>query len=93
MRECVNSLYGRRWRKLRRKIIARDLCRCRFCGVIVSSGRSSPNAAEVDHIIPHRGDEKLFWDETNLQTLCKNCHGMVKQRRERSGRLQRSDGW
>ena len=28
----------------------------------------------VDHIIPHRGDQKLFWDQNNWQSLCKSCH-------------------
>ena len=28
----------------------------------------------LDHIIPHRGDQKLFWDEGNWQALCKACH-------------------
>lgn len=31
-------------------------------------------AEVVDHIVPHRGDEKLFWDESNWQALCKRCH-------------------
>ena len=35
----------------------------------------------VDHIIPHRGDEKLFWDQENWQGLCKRCHDQ-KTRRE-----------
>ena len=29
---------------------------------------------DVDHIIPHRGDQKLFWDRNNWQALCKPCH-------------------
>jgi hypothetical protein len=24
-------------------------------------------ATDVDHIIPHRGDKKLFWNESNWQ--------------------------
>ena len=28
----------------------------------------------VDHIVPHRGDARLFWDEDNWQPLCKSCH-------------------
>ncbi|WP_346769576.1 HNH endonuclease [Cupriavidus oxalaticus] len=28
----------------------------------------------VDHIIPHRGDMKLFWRRSNWQALCKPCH-------------------
>ena len=31
-------------------------------------------ATVVDHITPHRGDKKLFWDEDNWQPLCKRCH-------------------
>ncbi len=31
-------------------------------------------ATDVDHIIPHRGDRRLFYDETNLQSLCHSCH-------------------
>jgi 5-methylcytosine-specific restriction protein A len=31
-------------------------------------------ADEVDHIIPHKGDMKLFWDRTNWQGLCKSDH-------------------
>ena len=31
-------------------------------------------ATVVDHIIPHRGDMKLFWDESNWQPLCKEHH-------------------
>ena len=28
----------------------------------------------ADHIVPHRGDRALFWDEKNWQPLCKSCH-------------------
>lgn len=32
-------------------------------------------ASVVDHIIPHKGDDVLFWDSaTNWQSLCKPCH-------------------
>ena len=31
-------------------------------------------AQVVDHIVPHRGREQLFWDESNWQALCKACH-------------------
>ena len=29
---------------------------------------------DVDHIVPHRGDPRLFWDEENWQALCHSCH-------------------
>lgn len=31
-------------------------------------------AVQVDHVIPHRGDPALFWDELgNWQSLCAQC--------------------
>ncbi|WP_305954200.1 HNH endonuclease signature motif containing protein [Paenibacillus sp. FSL H8-0259] len=32
-------------------------------------------ATVVDHIIPHKGDDKLFWRRSNWQPLCASCHG------------------
>lgn len=43
-------------------------------------------ATIVDHVIPHRGDQQLFWDKSNWQSLCKHCHDSHKQRIEKSGR-------
>ncbi|WP_112310348.1 HNH endonuclease signature motif containing protein [Pseudogemmobacter bohemicus] len=31
-------------------------------------------ATVVDHIVPHKGDKKLFWDRSNWQPLCASCH-------------------
>lgn len=31
-------------------------------------------AEELDHIIPHRGNEALYRDESNWQMVCKSCH-------------------
>jgi 5-methylcytosine-specific restriction protein A len=31
-------------------------------------------ATIVDHINPHKGDQALFWDQSNWQVLCKQCH-------------------
>ena len=42
-------------------------------------------ASVVDHIVPHKGDHKLFWNPKNHQALCKHCHDKHKQRLERSG--------
>lgn len=31
-------------------------------------------AFQVDHVVPHRGDPTLFWDELgNWQSLCASC--------------------
>jgi len=37
-------------------------------------GRTTPGDV-VDHVVPHRGNMALFWDElNNWQTLCRACH-------------------
>ncbi|MDR5009433.1 HNH endonuclease [Agrobacterium fabacearum] len=36
----------------------------------------------VDHVIPHRGDKRLFWFRGNWQSLCTPCHSSTKQRQE-----------
>ena len=39
-------------------------------------------ATVVDHITPHRGDQALFDDQTNYQSLCKPCHDQKTARGE-----------
>jgi 5-methylcytosine-specific restriction endonuclease McrA len=72
-----------RWRALRLRIFDRDLYTCQWPGC----GRIEPRTSQLvaDHRTPHRGDEALFWDEGNVQTLCKPCHDGAKQRSERAG--------
>lgn len=40
-------------------------------------------ASVVDHIMPHRGNEDLFWDPANWQPCCARHHDIVKQYLER----------
>ena len=47
---------------------------CVMCGA---------NAEVADHIRPHKGDEALFFDPRNLQSLCKRCHDSHKAMMER----------
>lgn len=51
---------------------------CRNAGTLTA-------ATVVDHIKPHRGDQVLFWDESNWQSLCQPHHDSTKQREEKSG--------
>ena len=44
-----------------------------LCAECLKRGRTTP-ATEVDHIIPHKGNQKLFWDAKNWQALCHECH-------------------
>lgn len=54
---------------------------CRACATV----RVVRAADEVDHIRPHRGDRRLFFDGGNLQSLCKSCHSR-KTAQEIAGR-------
>lgn len=61
--------YNARWRRARKRFLAANP----LCVECKKEGRLTP-ATVVDHIIPHKGDMKLFWDERNWQALCKRCH-------------------
>lgn len=39
-------------------------------------------ATEVDHIVPHRGDHKLFWNPKNHQPACHHCHSAKTARED-----------
>ena len=39
-------------------------------------------ATVTDHIIPHKGDERLFWDSTNWQPMCGSCHSRKSMREQ-----------
>jgi len=34
-------------------------------------------ATVVNHKIPHKGDERIFWDIHNWEPVCKHCHDSV----------------
>lgn len=61
--------YDSRWRKARIGYLRRHpLCvHCEAEGVVCA-------ASVVDHIVPHRGDRRLFWDRANWQSLCAEHH-------------------
>ena len=71
-RECSSRRgYDQRWQKARKRFLsAHPLC--------AECQRQNPpryvKATVVDHVVPHRGDPVLFWDEGNWQPLCKPCH-------------------
>lgn len=52
------------WRKTRKAFLKKYPV-CFICG---------KPATIADHIIPHRGDLSLFYNEGNLQPLCQSCH-------------------
>lgn len=67
----------KRWKDLREAHLSESPL-CVYC---IESGEVAA-ADVVDHIKPHKGDERLFWDRNNLQSLCAQCHDRLKQREE-----------
>lgn len=65
--------YDSKWDKARATFLSHRP-HCNMCG---------KPASVVDHVIPHRGDQGLFWDKNNWQSLCVTCHSSSKQRQER----------
>ena len=61
--------YTRQWQKISRQYLQAHP----LCAECMRQGRYT-KATVVDHITPHRGDPRLFWDEANWQPMCKQCH-------------------
>lgn len=86
------ALYNtKRWKQLRLGQLSRHpLClRCQRMGRVVP-------ARVAHHVVPHKGDPKLFFDASNLSSSCFDCHDVDEQRIEKGGRARTSvgaDGW
>lgn len=81
--------YTYRWQQARERFLSLHPL-CVYCE---REGRLTA-ASVVDHIQPHKGDERRFWDRRNWQPLCKRCHDSTK-RAEEAGKHARIgvDGW
>jgi 5-methylcytosine-specific restriction protein A len=67
-------LYWRaRWRNPKTGLEPACLRKHPICADPFKIGCHSPSTV-ADHIIDHEGDEKLFFEFSNLQGLCKQCH-------------------
>src|SRR5262245_15172388 len=84
-RNAYQRGYTKRWGRMSKRWLQRHPC----CGERADGQRhvehsacarnegpeDTPTPATVtDHIVPHRGDERLFNDEANWQSLCARCH-------------------
>jgi 5-methylcytosine-specific restriction enzyme A len=79
--------YDARWRRARSRYLAEHP----WCVHCLVEGRRTP-ATVVDHVEPHRGDERLFWDQDQWQVLCKQHHDAKTVRDGRWGQRHLSDG-
>jgi len=48
----------------------------------ITTDCTGKNKGCVDHIVPHRGDLRVFWDKDNWQTMC-TMHHNQKSGKER----------
>lgn len=71
-----------RWQKFRLSILDRDCWICQATGELLVGKYPAPNSPVVDHKIPHRGDERLFWDPGNLWAVSKRYHDSEKAKLE-----------
>jgi 5-methylcytosine-specific restriction protein A len=63
--------YGAQWQSARVVFLAANPL-CRPC-----SKKTPPRvtaATVVDHVVDHKGDQQLFWDQANWQPSCERCH-------------------
>jgi len=69
--------YTSKWERYRKVYLAQPenaLCALRL------DSRCAIKAQCIDHIIPHNGNYKLFWDEKNHQPACISCNSVKGQR-------------
>jgi 5-methylcytosine-specific restriction protein A len=60
-----------RWRRERKLFLAaHPICECADC----AANGIVQEAKIVDHHVPHRGDEALFWDKNNWRAMARSCH-------------------
>jgi 5-methylcytosine-specific restriction protein A len=72
-REDRKWVYGtKRWKNLREQLLSEQPV-CQQCGAAQPS--------EVDHIEPLVDHPELAFERSNLQMLCRTCHG-IKTRNE-----------
>lgn len=74
-RSAATKGYGARWRLESKKFLALHP----LCEECLKEGKATP-VTVVDHIVPHQGDPKLFWDRSNWQALYKRCHDKKTRR-------------
>ena len=59
-----------RWQQMRDRKREEDP----FCVECVKEGRPYVPWTDLDHIVPHRGDEARFYDYSGVQGLCREHH-------------------
>jgi 5-methylcytosine-specific restriction endonuclease McrA len=78
---AFSVVYGGRkyWAETRKRILVRDNWQCRQCGRVCGL----PGEGHVDHI--HRKSQGGDDSDSNLQVLCRLCHGKKSREEQLSG--------
>ena len=69
------NMYDKRWAKARKRFLSEHW----YCEECLKQGKYTP-ATTVHHKIEHKGDYKLFWDESNWEAICASCHSRIHSR-------------
>ncbi len=73
-----HELYNKKeWRNARRDYLIKNP----FCVICLTKNKQAI-ANTVDHIKPHKGDLKLFWNRNNWQSLCTQHHSEKSARED-----------
>jgi 5-methylcytosine-specific restriction enzyme A len=72
-------LYTHRWHVASKMFLHRHP----MCEECLRHGKITPSYC-TDHIVPHKGDLELFWNEDNWEALCKSCNS-TKAAKEEGG--------
>jgi 5-methylcytosine-specific restriction endonuclease McrA len=87
--------YGARWQRERAAFLAQP--ENQFCVKCQARGMLNPGTMRIDgsletnprriglvvnHITPHKGNQRLMWDRANWEPLCHDDHDIVAQRAE-----------
>lgn len=75
-RKAIDKMYDNDWQRYRAKFLAINN-ECYACG--------KPSQV-VDHLIPHKGDQRLFEKLDNHIPLCTPCHNTVTTKFDRDYR-------
>ncbi len=76
----MNLYKTKRWKRLRKE----QLRKHPFCQCPHHYGLKEL-ADVVDHKTPHKGNRRLFFKASNLQSMAKTCHDKFKQSQEKGG--------
>lgn len=88
--------YDSKWEKARKAFLAKpenQFCeRCKARGFLNAGNLRMDGTAQtnprrmhlvVNHRIPHKGDQRLFWDRSNWEVACPDDHDIRIQQEER----------